>query len=55
MCGIFGFIGSEEIEVQVLIDPIYHRGPDADGIWKAQVDIQRTSSELWVQLGFKRL
>ncbi|NUM30859.1 MAG: asparagine synthase (glutamine-hydrolyzing) [Bacteroidetes bacterium] len=67
MCGIFGFIGSQSIDIKKCTDIISHRGPDSEGflacnlkenckIYKGQAAIDFGKSENYKLLfGFRRL
>lgn len=63
MCGIFGYIGKEPIDLKASINPIHHRGPDSDGFWTHLIDADTigpahemaASNENKVAFAFKRL
>jgi len=62
MCGIFGYMGSQAIDVKKATDVIEHRGPDAEGFLhyfpKNRVlttNSKEDHSDFRIALGFRRL
>lgn len=38
MCGIFGYIGNENLNSKQILAALHHRGPDSQGSWQTNVD-----------------
>ncbi|MBA3921431.1 MAG: N-acetylglutaminylglutamine amidotransferase, partial [Nostocaceae cyanobacterium] len=38
MCGIYGYIGSEQLNSRKVLAALHHRGPDSQGTWQGTVD-----------------
>ncbi len=61
MCGIFGYIGKNNIDIKAATDIIEHRGPDSEGFLKYLIDEQRMATSPvegdghHVSFGFRRL
>ena len=63
MCGLYGYIGNYQIDLAKAIEPIHHRGPDANGYWIHHRGMDKISKDVAlgaelgskVALGFKRL
>ena len=63
MCGIFGYIGNENINVKKGVDVIKHRGPDAEGFFSYRVNdnasfdniVEYDEDVSRVYFGFRRL
>ncbi len=61
MCGIFGYIGKNNIDIKAATDIIEHRGPDSEGFLSYSIDKKRlaqSSADIegyHVSFGFRRL
>jgi asparagine synthase (glutamine-hydrolysing) len=63
MCGIFGYVGNENINVKSAVDVISHRGPDSEGFFSYNINEKSYYKEIVnfdqnvdrLYLGFRRL
>jgi len=62
MCGIFGYIGTKEVDIKKATDIIEHRGPDAEGFLQYFPELNKIEGEHFVEsdklrvaFGFRRL
>ena len=62
MCGIFGYVGSENFDIKKATDAITHRGPDSEGFLQYVPSLNKVNKEskifgskFGISYGFRRL